>query len=177
MLSCTSGSVPSEINVHSFKIRRAHRPRFAMLDDGGSWRQGDTSPRREINAHSRCAGTRAHPFNIALGGRGGFAPPCLVEGSSGRYFRSGRERNPLRVVKRGNSNRKMRPSAGGRPALASRAERAHAYARASTDLAHAERWWEDVRRASRVQRLHRSTTQRSFQRGRRGAPAELLGFL
>ena len=31
------------------------------------------------------------------------------------FFRSGRERNPFRVVKRGNSNRKMRPSAGGRP--------------------------------------------------------------
>ena len=94
-------------NVHSFKTGRSRRPRFAKLVDGGSLRLGGHFPRREINAHSRFAGAHTQPFNIAVRGRDGVSPPCLVEESSGRYFRSGRERSPF--VNRGNSNRKMRP--------------------------------------------------------------------
>ena len=82
---------------------------------------GGHFPRREINAHSRFAGAHTQPFNIAVRGRDGVSPPCLVEESSGRYFRSGRERSPFRVVNRGNSNRKMRPPTGRRTALACRA--------------------------------------------------------
>ena len=115
MLSCISGSVPSEKNVHSFKFRGARLPPACKV---GRWwivAVGGHFPRREINAHSCFAGARTHPFNIAVRGREWFSPPCLVDESSGRFFRSGRERNPFRVVKRGKSNRKMRPSREGVP--------------------------------------------------------------
>ena len=67
-----------------------------MLVDGGALQFGGQFPRREINAHSRFAGARTRPFNIAVRGRDVFSPPCLVDESSGRFFfRSGRERNPF----------------------------------------------------------------------------------